>query len=279
LRSGTRIYRGGLGFGDGRHVLAVLGGKGGVGKSTTSVNLGIALSAMGFRVGVLDGDLNAPDLPHLVGLPPSRRPAGLDWDLWRQQVRPPSQWRAPQSRYGMELTSIGFLIPEESPPVLTSRLLVSALLSHLVFEVAWTADVLLIDCPPGTGHELQVLTQELPLSGAILVTTPQDLAQLDAGRTATLLAEAGVPIVGVVQNMAALACPHCGQEIDLFSRSQRLDDAGLPTLGRLPFDVRLSEAADRGTPLVLADPRGPVAREFAAIGARVRRWLAERDAA
>jgi len=198
----------------------------------------------------------------------------MDWDLWRQRVTPPSLWRRPLERYGIEVSSIGFMIPEDSPPLMSSRLLVSALLQHLVFEVAWTADVLLIDAPPGTGHELQVMAGELPLSGAILVTTPQDLAQMDAGRTVTLLEERGVPIIGIVQNMAALRCPACGEEIDLFARSSRLADAGLPVLGRLPFDTRLSEAADTGTPLVLADPRGPIAQEFGRIGMRVRRWLA-----
>jgi ATP-binding protein involved in chromosome partitioning len=274
VRAGGRIFRGGRGFGAGRHVLAVLGGKGGVGKSTTAVNLGLTLAALGLRVGILDGDLNAPDIPHLVGLRPGERPADVAWELWRTEVRPPSRWRRPYQRFGLELTSIGFVIGEEAPPLMTSRLLVSALLRHLVFEVAWEADLLLIDAPPGTGHELQVMTQELPLSGAILVTTPQDLAQLDAGRTLTLLGQHGVPLIGLVQNMASLVCPACGEPIDLFARSNRLADAGLPVLGRLPFDVRLSEAADRGTPLVLADPRGPVAQAFAGIGARVRRWLA-----
>ena len=279
VRTGGRIYRGGRGFGAGRHVLAVLGGKGGVGKSTTAVNLGVTLAALGGRVGILDGDLNAPDIPHLTGLKPEPQPEGAGWDLWRTEVRPPSRWRRPHRRFGLELTSIGFVIGEDAPPLLTSRLLVSALLRHLVFEVAWDADVLLIDAPPGTGHELHVMTQELPLSGAILVTTPQDLAQLDAGRTVTLLGQHGVPVIGVVQNMASLVCPGCGEVVDLFAHSSRLADAGLPLLGRLPFDVRLSEASDRGTPLVLADPRGPVAHAFAGIGVRVRRWLAELDAA
>ena len=274
VRAGGRIHRGGNGFGEGRHVLAVLGGKGGVGKSTTTVNLGLTLAALGHHVGILDGDLNAPDIPHLVGLKPTPGEPASGWDLWRGDVRPPSRWRRPERRYGLELTSIGFVIGEEAPPLMTSRLLVSALLRHLVFEVAWTADLLLIDAPPGTGHEIQAMTQELPLSGAILVTTPQDLAQLDAGRTRSLLERHGVPVLGVIQNMASLACPACGETVDLFARSTRLEDADLPILGRLPFDTRLAEAADRGTPLVLADPRGPVAQAFGEIGLRVYRWLA-----
>jgi ATP-binding protein involved in chromosome partitioning len=120
---------------------------------------------------------------------------------------------------------------------------------------------------------------ELPLSGAIFVTTPQDLAQMDAERTLALLTQHGVPVAGLVQNMASMTCPHCGEEIDMFARSRRLADAGVPVLGRIPFDVRLSAAADQGRPLVLGDPAGPIAYEFARIGSAVRRWLAARDGA
>jgi ATP-binding protein involved in chromosome partitioning len=119
--------------------------------------------------------------------------------------------------------------------------------------------------------------RELPLSGAVFVTTPQDLAQMDAERTLSHLRQHGVPVIGMVQNMASLTCPHCSQGIDLYSQSQRLEDAGVPVLGRIPFDTRLSVTADTGLPLVLGDPRGPVAYEFARIGGAVRRWLAARD--
>ena len=279
LRRGDRIYRGGAGFGPGRHVVAVLGGKGGVGKSTIATSLALTLSAMGSTVGLLDGDLSAPDIPHLLGIHPRERARGGGWKLWRTEPPPPSRWRRPAGRFGLEVMSTGFVLAEEEAPLVTSRVMVSALLRHLIFEVAWTADLLIIDAPPGTGEELQVMAQELPLSGAILVTTPQDLAQMDAGRTLTLLATHGVPVIGLVQNMASLGCPHCAREIDLFARSARLTDAGIPVLGRIPFDVRLSEAVDRGEPLVLGDPRGPIAREFARIGHAVRRWLADRERA
>ena len=118
---------------------------------------------------------------------------------------------------------------------------------------------------------------ELPLSGALFVTTPQDLAQMDAGRTLSHLREHNVPVIGVVQNMASLTCPHCHQGIDLYAQSTRLEDSGVRILGRIPFDTRLSVTADRGLPLVLGDPRGPIAYEFARIGGAVRRWLVERD--
>ena len=174
---------------------------------------------------------------------------------------------------------MGFLVPERVSPVISSRMLVSTLLRSLIFDVAWAADVLLIDAPPGTGEELQVMAGELPLSAAVFVTTPQDLAQMDAERTLALLTGHGVPVIGMVENMASLTCPHCQEEIDMFAQSTRLADAGVRVLGRIPFDVQLSVAADRGRPLVLADPRGPIAYEFARIGSVVRRWLAERDRA
>jgi ATP-binding protein involved in chromosome partitioning len=278
VRAGTHVSRGGEGFGDGRHVLAVLGGKGGVGKSTTAVNLALTLSAMGRSVGLIDGDLNAPDIPHMLNVHPGAEGAGAGWRV-SPGVTPPSRWRRPYRRYGIEVMSIGFLISEKSPPALRSRLEISTLLRHLVFETAWTADILLIDAPPGTGEELRVMAGELPLAGAIFVTTPQDLAQMDAERTLTLLTEHSVPVIGLVQNMAGLACPHCGEEIDLFATSRRLSDAGLNILGRIPFDVRLSTAADQGRPLVLGDPRGPVAFEFARIGRAVGQWLAARNGA
>jgi ATP-binding protein involved in chromosome partitioning len=275
IRSGGRIYRGGVGFGSGRHVLAVLGGKGGVGKSTVAVSLALTLSALGFRkVGVLDGDLNGPDIPHLLGVHPKERPR-RDWRA--AAIRPPSQRRQPYERLGLEVMSVGFVMPERAPMAVTERWLVSALLRNLLFDVAWKSDVIVIDAPPGTGEEIQVMVRELPLSGALFVTTPQDLAQMDAQRTLTHLQEHGVPVIGMVQNMASLTCPHCQHGIDLYAESTRLEDAGVRILGRIPFDTRLSVTADTGVPLVLGDPRGPIALEFARIGGAVRRWLAEQD--
>jgi ATP-binding protein involved in chromosome partitioning len=275
LRYEGGVYRGGAGFGEGRHVVAVLGGKGGVGKSTLSVNLALTLSAMGVPVGLLDGDLNAPDVPHLLGIEMARARGGFGWQLASKRITPPSRRLRPQEAFGVELMSVGFVVPEKLPPMVTSRMLVSTLLRYLIFDVSWTAGILLIDAPPGTGEELQVMARALPLSGALFVTTPQDLAQMDAERTLTLLNEHAVPVIGWVQNMASMTCPHCDEEIDMFARSSRLEEAGIPVLGRIPFDVRLSAAADRGRPLVLGDPTGPIAFEFARIGSAVRRWLAD----
>lgn len=277
VRAGRAVFRGGRGLGEGRHLIAVFGGKGGVGKSTLAVNLALTLSAMGTSVGVIDGDLSAPDLPHLVGLHPSEAPRGSGWELMSMKLKPPSQRRRPHQRFDLELMSVGFVVPERMAPMLAGRTLVSTLLRYLVYEVAWNADILVMDAPPGTGDELQAMAQELPLSGAIFVTTPQDLAQMDAERTLALLTENNVPVIGWVQNMAHLDCPHCQEQIDLFGSSSRLSEAGLPVLGRIPFDVQLSVTADQGRPLVLGDPTGSIAFEFAKIGNAVRRWLAERN--
>jgi ATP-binding protein involved in chromosome partitioning len=275
VRCGGRVYRGGFGLGSRRHVIAVLGGKGGVGKSTVAVNLSLTLAAMGLRVGILDGDLNGPDIPHLLGVHPKRDRSGGRWRI--SEIRTPRERRKPYERWGLEVMSVGFIVTERAPLAATGRWLVSSLLRNLIFDIAWQADVIVMDAPPGTGEEIQVMVGELPLSGALFVTTPQDLAQMDAERTLSHLQQHGVPVIGMVQNMASLACPHCSQDIDLYARSARLEDAGVRVLGRIPFDTRLSVTADKGLPLVLGDPRGPIAFEFARIGSAVRRWLAERD--
>jgi ATP-binding protein involved in chromosome partitioning len=275
IRCGGRVFRGGYGFGNRRHVIAVLGGKGGVGKSTVTVNLSLTLAAMGFKVGVLDGDLNGPDIPHMLGVHPKKDRTHGRWRM--SAIRAPTERGKPYDRWGLEVMSVGFVVPERAPLAATGRWLVSGLLRNLIFDVAWRADIIVIDAPPGTGEEIHVMVRELPLSGAVFVTTPQDLAQMDAERTLSQLRQHAVPVIGMVQNMASLSCPHCMLPIDLYSQSQRLEDAGVPVLGRVPFDTRLSVTADRGLPLVLGDPRGPIAFEFARIGSAVRHWLAERD--
>ncbi len=273
VRSGHRIHRGGRGFGEGKHVIAVLGGKGGVGKSTLALNLALTFTAMGIKTGLLDGDLAGPDLPHMLGVHQMRM--GRDWALMTGRVRTPSQRERPQVRYGVEVASVGFVVPERRWPAVTGHGFVSLLLRYLLFEVNWAADIVIIDAPPGTGAEIQVMARDLPLAGALFVTTPQDLAQMDAARTLSLLEDHEVPVIGLVQNMAALTCPHCGREIDMFATSTRLTDEGITVIGRIPFDIKLAKTADSGLPLVLGDPSGPVAYEFARIGAGVRKWLRE----
>jgi ATP-binding protein involved in chromosome partitioning len=271
VRQGASAYRGGDGWGAGKYVVAIVGGKGGVGKSTVAVNLALTLAAMGEQVGLLDCDINAPDVPHMLGIRGERRPV----------VRPmvnapwsPSRRKRPHERYGIEVMSAGLEVPEGLPPRISSRMLVSSLLRGLVFDVRWSASVLILDAPPGTGEEIQIIAGELPVSAVVFVTTPQDLAQMDAERTLTVLREHGVPVLGIVKNMASMTCPHCGEPIDMYASSARLTDTGLAVLGAIPFDVVLSASADQGVPLVLSAPRGPIAHEFARLGAQVRRRLA-----
>ncbi len=273
IRSGNVIHRGGTGFGEGRHIVVILGGKGGVGKSTIAVNLAITLAAMDQRVGLLDGDLNAPDLHHLLGISAPEGVSDDQWDLWRTSVLPPSGWLRPVARYGMEVASIGLTFADTMAPTISGRETIAALLRRLVFETSWSANILVIDAPPGTGEEVQVMLGQLPISAALMVTTPQDLAQMDAGRTVSLLRSSGIPVIGMVQNMAYLPCPHCSKTIDLFSGSARLEDEGVPVLGQIPFDTRLSEGADQGTPLVLGDRQRSISLEFARIAAQTRAWL------
>jgi ATP-binding protein involved in chromosome partitioning len=278
IRAGKHIYRGGAGWGEGRHVVAVLGGKGGVGKSTVSVNLALTLSAMGLPVGLLDCDINAPDIPHMLGVHMPQAPNRRNFRLSSSNVLRPSERLRPEQRYGLEVMSVGFLVPERFAPRITTRMLVENMLRGLVFDLAWSADVLIIDAPPGTGEELQVIAGDLPLSGALFVTTPQDLAQMDAERTLALLTEHDVPVIGLVKNMASMTCPHCDERIDMFAQSDRLASAGVPVIGEIPFDVSLSVNADVGVPLVLANPRGAIAYEFAKIATATRRWLSEPQA-
>ncbi len=185
VRAGGRVHRGGEGYGAGRHVLAIFGGKGGVGKSTVAVSLALTLAAMGKTVGLVDGDVNAPDIPHMLGVHPTEPPRGPGWLLGSPRPVATSRRPLPSERYGLEVMSVGFMVPERFAPRITTRPLTASLFRHMVFNVAWSADILVIDTPPGTGEELQVIASDLPLSGAIFVTTPQDLAQMDAERTLT----------------------------------------------------------------------------------------------
>ena len=275
LRNGHDVFRGGEGLGPGKRVIAVMGGKGGVGKSTLALNLALTFSAMGMKAGIIDADLAGPDIPHLLGVHPMEFPRQRGWTLSSASMLPRSKRPVPPVRFTVGAMSIGFSLPERQWTHIAGENFASMLLRYMLYEVQWDADVLIIDAPPGTGPEVQVMARELPLAGVLFVTTPQDLAQMDAGRTITLLSEQGVPVIGLVLNMASLTCPHCDHEIDLYEQSPRLQDDGVEILARIPFDLRLSRNADQGLPLVLGDPTGPMAYLFARIGARVRRWLRE----
>lgn len=261
-------------------VIAVASGKGGVGKSTVTVNLALALAVRGHRVGILDADVHGPDIPYLLGV--RRRTAAPPGALLslagalRDEDRP-----RPLERYGLRVLSLGLFAGEEQHLLPGNLQFAGAIVQRLLLESAWGGlDALLIDLPPGTGEPLATLAWRVALDGAVLVVTPQDLALLDTTRSLALFREAGVPILGIVENMAYYACPHCGERVDVFDRSHRtwaVRDAGGPPLGAVPLDPALSRAANTGRPVVLDAPDGPQSRAFLAIADELLDRLAARD--
>jgi ATP-binding protein involved in chromosome partitioning len=222
--------------GAGRSVLAVGSGKGGVGKSTVTLQLALACARRGLRVGILDGDLYGPDIPLMVGI--SRQEQARQWHLWR---RGGTRLR-PIERHGLELISVGFLIAESQAMTMAAPLL-SAALRQLVLEVEWgDLDLLLVDLPPGTADLQQQLVEVVSLDGALVVVGPQDVAHLDARKFVDFLRDARVPVLGGIENMSGLVCPHCGETIDVFSHvadERAIWADGLPLLGRVPLDPRI----------------------------------------
>ncbi len=259
-------------------VIAVASGKGGVGKSTVTVNLALALTARGRRVGILDADVHGPNIPYLLGVrrrafaPPAAllSLAGALRDTDRPQ---------PLERYGLRVLSLALFAGEEQHLLPGNLQFAGAIIQRLLLESAWGGlDDLLIDLPPGTGEPLATLAWRVALDGAVLVVTPQDLALLDTTRSLALFREAAVPILGVVENMAYSVCPHCGERVDVFGRSDRpwvVRDAGGPLLGAVPLDPALGQAANAGRPVILDHPDSPQAAAFDAIAAAL---LARLDA-
>jgi len=246
-----------------RHLIAVSSGKGGVGKSTTAVNLALALKSLGLKVAVLDADVYGPSIPKLFGLTGKPEPSDAEGKKMK-----------PMTRYGVEVMSIGFLVPEDTPMIWRGPMVMSAL-TQLLRETEWSeADVMVIDMPPGTGDVQLTLAQQTPLSGAVIVSTPQDLALIDAKRAIQLLEVGQVPIIGLVENMAGYACPHCGEVSDPFGcggAEAAAGELGMAFLGRIPLQLAIREASDAGTPPAAGE--GPAADAFAAIARRVATWL------
>ncbi len=239
-----------------RHTIAVGSGKGGVGKSTVSLNLALALAADGAAVGVLDADLYGPDIPLMVGL------ARNAWS--REQTPLP-----PIERYGLKIMSAGFIIAEDQPMGVSG-----ATVRMLLTQVAWGAlDYLVIDLPPGTADVQQGLLQTIPLSGAVLVVTPQDVAHLDGRKALRQYTDAKVPVLGGVENMSGFVCPHCGEISDIFvrvSEARSIWALGVDKLGAITLDPALSRAGDTGRPLLVADPHSPQAAAFRYVAQRLK---------
>jgi ATP-binding protein involved in chromosome partitioning len=232
-----------------RSVLAVGSGKGGVGKSTVTLQLALACARRGMRVGVLDADLYGPDIPLMVGI--SRQEQARQWHLWRRD----GMRLQPIERHGLALMSVGFLLAESQALAMAAPLLTAAL-RQLVLEVEWgELDILLVDLPPGTADLQQQLVGVVSLAGAIVVVGPQDVAHLDARKFVAFLRDSGVPVLGGIENMAGLACPHCGETIEVFppvAEERAVWADGVALFGRVPLDPRL--AAEPAEPQPVFDP-------------------------
>lgn len=254
-------------------VLVVGSGKGGVGKSTVSVNLAVALAKRGFHVGLLDADAYGPSVPMMLGV--RKRSASQGWNatlpLGQRGELAPEQMLKPLVRYGVEVMSVGFFIGEEQAVAPMPDVL-GVLIRQLLYTVHWgPLDYLIIDLPPGNGEPQATLCRELHLDGAILVTTPQDIARIDTAKGLGMFKDAGVPVLGLVQNMSGFICPHCGERVDIFPTSPEyralLDE--LPLLGAIPLDPATAMSGDKGQPVVVRVPDAAVAQAFGCIAEKV----------
>ncbi len=247
-----------------KNVIAVASGKGGVGKSTTSVNLALALAAEGAKVGILDADIYGPSQPRMLGV--SGRPESSD-----------GKSMEPMISHGLQSMSIGYLIDDETPMVWRGPMVTQAL-EQLLRETVWhDLDYLVIDLPPGTGDIQLTLAQKIPVSGAVIVTTPQDIALLDARKGLKMFEKVDVSVLGVIENMSTHICSNCGHEEHIFGAgggSRMAADYHVDFLGSLPLDIRIREAVDGGVPSVVADPEGSIAQTYRDIARKVAAKLA-----
>lgn len=244
-------------------VIAVASGKGGVGKSTTALNLALGLRDLGLRVGLLDADIYGPSVPRLTGI---RDKPLLNDD--RKMI--------PIQRFGLAIMSIGFLVEEDTAMIWRGPMVMSAI-TQMLRDVAWgTLDILVVDMPPGTGDAQLTLAQNVPLKGAIIISTPQDLSLIDARRGLAMFKKVNVPVLGIVENMSYFQCPHCGTRSDIFGHGGARHEAerlAVPFLGEVPLHMAIRATSDSGTPVVESEPDGPHAAIYRAIGAKVRDQL------
>jgi ATP-binding protein involved in chromosome partitioning len=248
-----------------RSIIAVASGKGGVGKSTTAVNLALALHALGRKVGVLDSDIYGPSIPRMLGI--SGRPTTID-----------GRTLMPMENYGVKCMSMGFLVAEDTPMIWRGPMVMSAI-QQMLRDVAWgELDILVVDMPPGTGDAQLTMAQLVPLTGAVIVSTPQDIALLDARKGLGMFRKVDVPVLGIVENMSYFLCPHCGGRSEIFAHGGARREAerlGTDFLGELPLDMEIRETSDGGRPIVVANPDSPLSKTYLEIAERVWRKVEE----
>jgi ATP-binding protein involved in chromosome partitioning len=245
-------------------VVAVASGKGGVGKSTTAVNLALALAAAGSRVGMLDADIYGPSMPMMLGI--HERPSSPD-----------GKTLMPIEKFGLKCMSIGFMVPEDTPMIWRGPMVMGAL-EQMLGDVMWGAlDILVVDMPPGTGDAQLTMAQRVPLAGAVIVSTPQDLSLLDARKGLNMFRKVDVPVLGIVENMSYFVCPHCGERSEIFKHGgarEAAETMGVDFLGEIPLDMAIREGGDSGRPIVVSDPDSPHAAAYRAIAEKVREKVA-----
>ena len=249
-----------------KNIIAVASGKGGVGKSTTAVNLALALAAEGARVGILDADVYGPSQPTMLGI--SGRPVSKDGKSMEAM-----------SGHGIQAMSIGFMLDADDAPMIWRGPMASQALDQLLNQTRWdNLDYLVVDLPPGTGDIQLTLAQKIPVTGAVIVTTPQDIALLDAKKGLKMFEKVNVKLIGLIENMSTHICSHCGHEEPIFGAgggAKMCADYGTELLGSLPLDIRIRQQADSGTPTVVADAEGEIARLYKQIARRVAVKVAE----
>ncbi len=249
-------------------IVAVASGKGGVGKSTITTNLALGLATLGLKVGVLDADIYGPSQPRMLGI--GGRPNSPD-----------GKTLSPLENYGIKCMSMGFLVPEDSPMIWRGPM-VSSALQQMLRDVAWgELDILMVDMPPGTGDAQLSMSQQVPLAGAVIVSTPQDIALLDARKGLNMFRKVDVPVLGIVENMSLFVCPNCGHETHIFSHGGARLEAeklGVEFLGEVPLDIEIRETSDSGRPIVVSRPDSPHAKTFVAMAERIRDKVTAPDA-
>ncbi len=242
-----------------KHVIAVASGKGGVGKSTVSANLALALAADGHKVGMMDADIYGPSQPRMLGI--AGQPQTKDGETLE-----------PMENYGVKMMSMGLLIPEDTPMIWRGPMVMSAI-QQLLRDVNWgERDVLVVDMPPGTGDAQLTMAQQVPLAGAVIVSTPQDIALLDARKGLNMFRKVEVPVLGIIENMSYFSCPNCGHRTEVFSHggaNKEAERLGVDFLGEIPLDIEIRETSDGGHPIVVSKPDSENAKVFRQIGARV----------